>query len=144
MGDSQKDYKGGQDNRVKGDLLNPAAFEKMKQEIKEVIRGLIPSKSNSYRIANNRFFKSKSVTEYEKKFFMQCRSRNKMIAGYFEIDVKAYYPNERSDLDGAFKLTMDCLQQCKVVKNDNRCIKIVAEKFVDKVDPRIELTIKEI
>jgi Holliday junction resolvase RusA-like endonuclease len=113
--------------------------------LKEVIHGVCPSKSNCYRVSKfGGLFKTKALTEYEKKFYIQCRNRGKMIVEYFEIEVDVYYPNERADLDNSLKATMDCLQHCKVIKDDRKCVKITARKFLDKVNPRIELTITEI
>ena len=48
------------------------------------------------------------------------------------------------NLDGSMKIILDCLQKVNAFKNDNKCIKIVAQKFVDKETPRIEFLIKEI
>ena len=39
---------------------------------------------------------------------------------------------------------MDCLQTCKAIKNDRNCVKIVANKFIDKLNPRLEFTIVEV
>lgn len=114
------------------------------KSVTETIYGVCPSKSNCYRIGHKGLFKTKALTDYEDKFYIQCRNRNKLITGYFSIELKVFYPNERSDLDNALKVIMDCLQKCKVIKNDNRCLKIIAEKYLDKMNPRIEFTIKEV
>ncbi len=42
------------------------------------------------------------------------------------------------------KCLLDCLQMTGTIKNDNRCVKIVAEKFIDKANPRIEFEIEEV
>jgi Holliday junction resolvase RusA-like endonuclease len=115
-----------------------------KHALEELIYGVCPSKSNCYRIGNKGLFKTKALTDYENKFYIQCKSRNRNLDGYFEIDLSVYYPNERSDLDNSLKIIMDCLQKCKVIKNDNKCIKITAQKYLDKVNPRIEFAIKEV
>jgi len=110
-----------------------------------VIHGTPPSKSNSYRIANNRLFKTKVVTQYEDTFKMQCgQYRGKMIEGRFELILDVYLPSDRQDLDGVFKVILDCMQSSKVVANDRKCIRIVAQKFIDKVNPRIEFEITEL
>lgn len=114
------------------------------ENVREVIEGVCPSKSNCYRVTNNFFYKTSALKDFENKFFIQCRNRDRMITGYFEILLKVFYPNERSDLDNSLKVIMDCLQSCKVIKNDNRCVKIVAEKYLDKNRPRIEFELREI
>jgi Holliday junction resolvase RusA-like endonuclease len=64
--------------------------------------------------------------------------RNLNIKGYFEIHLRVFYPAMRQDLDNSLKVVLDCLQHTKTIENDNKCVKIVAEKFIDKENPRIE------
>ena len=116
----------------------------------------IPSKSNCYKIitlkskATGKVFsslgKTSSLKKYEDSFFIQLsgKLRNKMIEGYFEIHVDVYYPSGRSDLDNSLKALLDCLQKTKTIKNDNKCVKIVAQRFIDKKEPRVEFKIVEI
>lgn len=116
---------------------------------KQIIRGKIPSKSNCYKVITIRghgsLAKQPALTEYEKSFYLQCNQyRDKMIAGLFELYLNVFYENQRPDLDNCFKTVLDCLQGCKAIKNDRNCVKIVAEKFIDKVNPRIEFIIKEV
>jgi len=114
--------------------------------MKQVIQGVCPSKSNMYRFSpNGNMYKTKALTEYENNFFIQCNHyRNKNIQGYFEIHLDVYYPNQRADLDNSLKIVLDCLQRTKTIVNDNKCVKIVANKFLDKKEPRIEFLIKEV
>lgn len=114
----------------------------------EVILGRVPSKSNSYKIIKLKGYsslaKTKALNDYEKSFYLQCsKYRNKNILGLFEFEVKVYYPSNRSDLDNSLKIILDCLQKVNAIKNDNNCIRIVAEKFIDKENPRIEFKIIE-
>ena len=111
----------------------------------ETIYGNIPSKSNCYRFAKGFVYKTKALKHYEDQFYIQCTVyRNKFITGYFELQVKVYYPSQRADLDNALKVICDCLQKAKAIKNDNKCVKIVAEKFLDVKNPRIEYQLTEI
>jgi len=117
--------------------------------MKQTIFGNPPSKSNCYKIitlsGHGSVCKTKALKQYENDFYIQCNHyRNKNIQGYFEIYIDVFYPSQRSDLDNSLKCTMDCLQKVKAIENDNRCVKIVAQKFLDKLNPRIEFTIKEI
>jgi len=120
----------------------------MKKVIEEVIFGVPPSKSNGYKIitfnGHASLAKCKALKGYEKLFFIQCKNRNANIEGYFEFEMKAFLPSQRQDLDGLFKVILDCIQTSKVVKNDNKCVKITAEKFLDKTNPRVELKIIEL
>ena len=106
----------------------------------------VPSKSNSYRIitlgGHASIAKAPTLKEFEKAFYMQCgKYRNLNIDKYFEFYCKVYYPSMRSDIDNALKSVLDSAQLAKVIKNDNLCVKVVAEKFIDKVNPRIEFKI---
>lgn len=120
--------------------------------IEGTILGNTPSKSNCYKIIT---FKNKStgknhaslaktsaLKKYEDSFYMQVgKSRGAIIDEYFEFEIDVYYPSNRSDLDNSLKVVLDCLQKAKVIKNDNKCTHIVARKFVDKLNPRIEFKI---
>lgn len=117
--------------------------------MEQVILGRVPSKSNLYRIVtingHGSLAKTKAIKDYEKSFYLQCNEyRGRNIQGLFEFYIDVYYPSNRADLDNSLKVCLDCLQQCKAIKNDNNCTKIVARKFVDKNNPRIEFKIVEL
>ena len=112
----------------------------------QIIIGKCPSKSNSYRIVkignHTSLAKTTALTDYEKSFYLQCNIyRNKNITGLFEIHLHVYYDSNRADLDNSLKIILDCLQKVNAIKNDNNCVKIIAEKFIDKIKPRIEFAI---
>lgn len=114
----------------------------------QTIIGNVPSKANCYRIVtidgHGKLAKTSALIAYERSFFMQCgKYRNLKIDSIFEYHVKVYYPSMRSDLDNSLKIQLDCLQYTKTIRNDNKCIKVVAEKFIDKNNPRIEFKIIE-
>jgi Holliday junction resolvase RusA-like endonuclease len=116
---------------------------------KQVVYGSIPSKSNSYKIimvnGHHSLAKTPAVKKFESDFFLQCGAyRNRNISNYFELYLDVYFPSDRQDLDNSLKICLDCLQSCKVIKNDRQCVKIVAQKFVDKNNPRIEFSIVEV
>ena len=115
----------------------------------QVILGKAPSKSNCYRVVtingHGSLAKTKAMKDYEKSFYLQCdKYRNKNIEGFFEFYVDVYFPSQRQDLDNVIKGLLDCLQQCKAIKNDRSCVKIVAQKFIDKENPRVEFRLVEI
>lgn len=119
----------------------------MKHE--QVIYGSIPSKSNQYTIikigGHMSLAKTKAMKEFEDKFYLQCGAyRNRNIQGFFELYVDAYFQSNQPDLDNSLKGLLDCLQGCKAIKNDRNCVKIVANKFIDKNNPRYEFTIVEV
>ena len=115
----------------------------------QTIHGTIPSKSNQYRIVtlngHGTLAKTSGLKEYERSFYMQVGAyRNLGITGYFELKARVYYPTMSHDLDNSLKCLLDCLQMTGTIKNDNRCVKITAEKFIDKANPRIEFEIEEV
>lgn len=119
----------------------------MKHE--QIIYGSVPSKSNCYKIVtlagHGSLAKTPAMKEFEKKFYLQCGAyRNKNIQGFFELHVDVYFQSNQPDLDNALKGVLDCLQNCRAIKNDRNCVKIVANKYIDKVNPRIEFTIVEV
>lgn len=116
---------------------------------RQTIYGNPPSKSNCYRIVtingHGALAKTKALKQYENDFFIQCNKyRNRNINGYFEFHIDVFYPSQRSDLDNVLKCCLDCLQKVKAIKNDNKCVKIVANKFLDKLNPRITFEIVEV
>lgn len=115
---------------------------------RQIIYSDVPSKSNSYRIiqiaGHYSLGKTKALKDYESNFYLQCSLRNKLINGFFKIDVDVYFSSNRKDLDNAFKILLDCLQSCKAIKNDRQCVEIHARKLVDKVRPRVEFLIEEV
>ena len=115
---------------------------------KQIIRGKVPSKSNSYKIisihGHSSLAKQKSLKQYEESFFMQCGIRDAMITDMFKMHLNVYYENLRPDIDNSLKVIMDCLQQCKAIKNDRQCVEVHVRKLVDKQDPRIEFVIETV
>lgn len=113
----------------------------------QVIRGACPSKSNCYKIIrigkSASLGKSETLKKYEDSFYIQCdKYRNANITGYFELHLKVFYPNQRADLDNSLKVVLDSLQRVKAIPNDNKCVKIIAEKYLDAANPRIEFYLK--
>lgn len=119
----------------------------MKTE-KQVIRGKVPSKSNSYKIVtingHSSLAKQKGLKEYEEAFFMQCGLRDEMITDMFKMYLDVYYENLRPDIDNSLKIILDCLQQCKAIKNDRQCVEVLVRKLIDKANPRIEFVIETV
>lgn len=107
------------------------------------IKGQVPSKSNGYRIGNNRLYKSVELKEYEVSFEWQIKKyKNQTITEPFEIWIDVFFQSDRSDLDNSAKIILDCLQNSQVIKNDRLCYVLVMRKHIDKLDPRIEFELK--
>lgn len=111
------------------------------------IPGQVPAKANNYKIVyyggHASLGKEDSVKKYETAFYWQlpANMRNLLIDKPFEFHFRVYFKSVSHDLDNSLKTILDCLQYTKTLKNDNKCAKIVAEKCVDKENPRIEFKI---
>ena len=113
------------------------------------IRGNCPSKSNCYKVIRlgNRcgLGKQKKLESYENSFKIQMLNyKYDIIESEFKFVIDVYYDSRRPDLDSSLKVVLDCLQKAEVIKNDNKCLEIVAKKHLDKIDPRVEFIITPI
>ena len=104
-------------------------------EYKQIINGVAPSKPNCMKIVSINGHGCLAKTS-------ALKLRDLNINEPFEFYIDVYYPSKRSDLDNVLKLQLDVLQRIKCIKNDNNCCLIHARKFVDKENPRVEITIK--
>ena len=110
---------------------------------KETIYGQVVSKANNYEIGNDKhgqryIIKSEAMRAYERSFMEQCRIyKDRLINCHFTLYVAVYESSVRYDLDNALKTLLDCLQMVKAITDDNLCLKIVAEKRIDKYRPRV-------
>lgn len=121
----------------------------MTEHEKVTIIGQVPSKSNGYRIirigGHSSLKKSDALVKYEQAFYMQMGVyRNLHIDGLFELHMDVYFTSMSHDIDNSLKVVLDCLQSGGAIKNDNRCTHIVARKFIDKTNPRIEFRLIEL
>jgi Holliday junction resolvase RusA-like endonuclease len=107
------------------------------------IYGQVPSKSNGYKIGNNRLYKSKPLLQYEESFRLQTLTVHDTINVEFGVNIIVYFQSNRSDLDNAAKVILDCLQNFGIIANDRLCVRLVMIKKIDKLNPRIEIFIYE-
>lgn len=109
------------------------------------ILGQVPSKSNGYKIGNNRLYKSKELKDYENRFSwlytLEQGKPSEPIKDKFSIKILVYFQSNRSDLDNSAKIILDCLQNCKVIENDRLCHELHMVKYIDKENPRIKFEI---
>lgn len=118
-----------------------SALDGVESDLIEVIKGKVPSKANNYRGGRNGWYKNKNVSDYEKSFKLQCtKYKNANIDTWFELYIDVYFETNRQDLDNAFKVVLDCLEDVGAIKNDNKCVRINSEKRFSK-DERIEFAL---
>lgn len=117
--------------------------------ITETIFGQVVSKANNYQVGVDKqghrvIIKSPEIRAYERTFDEQCKIyRDRHINGQFTLFIAVYESSTRYDLDNALKTILDCLESANAIANDNLCVKIVAEKRLDKSNPRVVYAIQE-
>lgn len=115
---------------------------------REIIYGQVVSKANNCEVGNNKhgsryIIKSEAIRAYERSFIEQCQIyKDRLINCHFTLYVAVYESSVRYDLDNALKTILDCLQMVKAITDDNLCRKIVAEKHIDKLRPRVVYAIE--
>lgn len=119
--------------------------------IEFTIRGNVPSKSNGYKIVTftpkggpprSSMAKTDLLKKYEDSFYIQIPpGARQHIDSELTVRLRVYYDSWRPDLDGSFKVVLDCLQEAKVIENDRQVHKLIAEKFKDQNNPRVEITL---
>lgn len=116
----------------------------------ETIFGKVVGKANNYQAVpdgqgGRRIIKNKAVRDYERSFCRQCELyRDAGIDDVFTFHIKVYLPSMACDLDNAIKTVLDCLQYVHAITDDNKCMKIDAEKHIDGRRPRIEFAIEQV
>lgn len=114
----------------------------------EVIYGLIVAKANHYQAVpdgngGRRIIKDAKIRQYEDSFREQCVIyRNRGISRKFVLYVRVWFKNDRSDLDNSLKTLLDCLQDVGAITDDNLCYKIIAEKAIDRNNPRVQFALQ--
>jgi len=114
--------------------------------MKYIIAGNVPSKSNQYKVIKlgNKcsLGKQAQLKSYENSFKLQMLNYTyELIESNFKFIIDVYYDSRRPDLDNSLKVVLDCLQKAQAIKNDNKCLEIIAKKHLDKEKPRIEFEI---
>lgn len=116
---------------------------------RETIFGQIPSKANCYvavpdKEGCRRIIKNETIRSYERSFADQCKIyRGQGISKPFRLIIDVYESSKRYDLDNALKTFLDCLQQVGAIENDNLCDSIVANRHIDRRNPRVVFAIEE-
>lgn len=118
---------------------------------KETIYGEVVGKANNYIVVPDRKFgegrlvKNEKIRAYEKSFVNQCRIyKDKLINGRFKLFADVFYLHNGYDLDNSLKTILDCLQYCKAITNDKLCVSIIANKHIDRRNPRVTFWIEEL
>ena len=65
----------------------------------------------------------------------------KRFSGEVAVTINVYRPAKRGDLDNALKVVLDCLNGI-AFDDDDQIVRIVAERFDDKSNPRVEIEVR--
>ena len=116
-----------------------------KRSVNKIIFGVAQSKSNSRRLVTfggkPRFIKSKAAIQFEKDVKAQIGKMDNMLEGDLSFHADIYYPTRRQDLDPS--ILLDAMQGL-LYENDRQFKQISSRRFLDKENPRAEITITEI
>jgi len=125
-------------------------FETSKRMVVMTIQGKLVSMKNSkiHTMIKGRPFaiKSHEARKYERDFRVQVPSEYRGLQlGALDKPlatiVRVFYPSRRSDLDAS--LVYDMLQHTGVIANDRYITAKIELSFVDKVNPRVEIEVRE-
>ena len=115
----------------------------------ETIYGQILAKANHYQAVpdqstgGRRIILDEAFRRYAQSFYSQCKMyRDKYIRGAFRLMVDVYHSNMRFDLDNSLKTLLDLLQDVHAIEDDNRCVTIIANKHIDRNNPRVTFSIE--
>lgn len=102
-----------------------------------------PPSSNAYwRMWRGRILVSAVARAYKLSVRQRALvARLKPLAGEVSIDVVAFRPALRGDLDNLLKVTLDALQGVAFV-NDDQVAEIHARRELDRTNPRLEITVE--
>lgn len=112
------------------------------------IDGDLMSKSNSRimttRGGRTRLIKKPKAIEYEESALWQLKGQLRGHVTFtrpVRLDVRVWYSSMRPDLD--VSLLQDVLEKAGVYKNDRLVEEIHAHRFLDRENPRLEVTISD-
>ena len=112
-----------------------------KSTISFTILGEPASKANSRRWTGKFFIKSEKALNYSKMFKRQCPVLDPLMDGDLRITIKIWYASRRPDLDAS--LIFDLMQDC-IYKNDRSVREQHLYGYIDKDNPRSEITVEKI
>ena len=115
------------------------------------VEGIPRSGKNSQRIAYNkatgkRFtLKSKAAQAWQTSAFGQLvaqRGRRRIIVGPCAVTLDIYQRSDVCDVDNVASLVLDALNGV-IIGDDSDVIDLHARKHIDRVRPRVEITVTE-
>lgn len=105
-----------------------------------------PPSANRYwrALGRGHVTRSREAKAYLEEVGWLCRSLDTQpVAGDVEVEMRVYRPARRRDLDNHLKVALDALQG-HLYHDDKQIVRLVAERYDDKANPRLEVTVREV
>lgn len=118
-----------------------AAIESQRGRLVTITLPYPPSANRYWRNVNGRMVKSAEARGYQESAGWMAKEQGlQPLVGAVAVDVRVYRPAQRGDLDNCLKVVLDAMKGIGY-DDDSQIIRITAERFNDKQNPRIELAI---
>jgi crossover junction endodeoxyribonuclease RusA len=102
-----------------------------------------PSVNHLYRVVNGRPILSREGRSFKLRTAGLALERGaRPLAGDVAVTLGVYRPAKRGDLDNAMKCILDALRGVAFA-DDRQVVRIDAERFEDKANPRVEVLVEE-
>lgn len=109
-----------------------------------------PPSANRYwrTVVNSKTMRAMTFVSAEAKAFKEevaltAKRNGQMFTGDLEVVLRIFRKIRSGDLDNRIKICLDAMQGT-VYKNDSQIKKIEAELFDDRLNPRVEIEVREI
>jgi crossover junction endodeoxyribonuclease RusA len=110
----------------------------------KVTLGYPPSLNNLYATVRGRRVLSREGRAYKAASALRAKvARLRKLEGPVEVLVGVYRPRRRGDLDNVLKAVLDALKGI-AWNDDEQVVRIVATRWEDRDNPRVELVIDEV
>lgn len=102
-----------------------------------------PSANRYWRNVDGKTLKSAEARAYQTSAGWSAKLQGvACLLGDVEVEIRVYRPAQRGDLDNCLKIILDALKGI-CYEDDKQIVKITAERFDDKDNPRVEIAITE-
>ncbi len=111
------------------------------------ILGHVPAKSSKQRVGISKsgrpyMYTAGAVKQYAEDFAKQINRTHKIYGewdGGLNVQFVVYAPHRKQDLDSYSKILLDLMQECGIIKNDNRIEELYLRRYIDAENPRVEV-----
>ena len=98
--------------------------------------------NHAYATSGGRWYKTAKAKEWEDEagWIVKKVWKRKPIQGEVSVSMQLFLKRDR-DIDGSIKSILDLFQRMGVYENDRQVISLTVDKFIDKENPRVEVTL---